>query len=257
MKHFTLLPILLLCLLFFISSCDTTPKDDSIPMEDLEEADPYLTEDAAIKLAAKVFTSIDSEKLVADIVKATESEDLKSNGTGKNENGMVFTINKFSDVKSTLSKAKIDQLLNNIEDYPKDYTISIELAFPKGYTASFLDGSGLSIKGNLTFDINGKITAVGDVFFNSDDYTVSTSGIFTLNDGTFDYDVVVSNITGPISLKVDPKLSGDVILTFTNISIAEDTQGTISIEGYDGGAITYSQILDYLKETEAPVEPEV
>ena len=67
----------------------------------------------------------------------------------------------------------------------------------------------------------------------------------------------MSNITGPISLKVDPKLSGDVILTFTNISIAEDTQGTISIEGYDGGTITYSQILDYLKETEAPVEPEV
>ena len=42
-----------------------------------------------------------------------------------------------------------------------------------------------------------------------------------------------------------------------DISVAEDTQGTISIEGYNGGVITYSQILDYLKGTEAPVEPEV
>ena len=70
-------------------------------------------------------------------------------------------------------------------------------------------------------------------------------------------DVVVSDITGSITLTVDPKETSSVILIFTDISIAEDTQGTISIEGYDGGVITYSQILDYLKETEAPAKPEV
>ena len=257
MKHFTLLPILLLCLLFFIPSCDTTPKDDSIPMEDLEEADPYLTEDAAIKLAAKVFTSIDSEKLVADILKAADSEKLKSDGIGESDSGLVVTIKEFNDVTGELIAAKLAQMFGTLENYPKDYTVNLELAFPEGYTSSFSDDAGLSIKGSLVFGIDGQIKAAGDVRFDSTNYTASTFGVFTLSDGTFDYDVVVSDITGSITLTVDPKETSSVILIFTDISIAEDTQGTISIEGYDGGVITYSQILDYLKETEAPAKPEV
>ena len=256
MKHFTLLPILLLCLLFFIPSCDTTPKDDSIPMEDLEEADPYLTKDAAIKLAAKVFTSIDSEKLVADILKAVDSEKLKSDGIGESDSGLVVTIKEFNDVTGEFIAAKLAQY-GNPDNYPKDYTVNLELAFPEGYTSSFSDDAGLSIKGSLVFAIEGQIKAVGDVRFDSTNYKASTSGVFILSDGTFDYDVVVSDITGSITLTVDPKETSSVILTFTDISVAEDTQGTISIEGYNGGVITYSQILDYLKGTEAPVEPEV